>query len=563
MDRTEATLSWDVSGYYWYLPAYFIYDDLKKQDFKDEILNKYHPTPELQQAYLHSSGNYINKYSLGLSLQYLPGFIIADSIAKSSTKYLRDGFSTPYQLSVQITGIIFCFIGLWFLRKILLTYYSETVVSLTLICLVLGSNYLNFSAIDTAMSHNFLFTWYVLLIYTSILYYKSRSILKAVFIGGIIGIMTLTRPTEIIAAIIPILWGVNLLAKSEFIVRFRWILSYRWDYVIAAGVAFSIISLQLIYWKYTGGEWFIYSYEDQGFSWLKPHVKNYLLSFRCGWLIYTPIMFLCILGAIHLRKRTPSLSITILYAILFLYIVMAWDIWWYGGRAMVQSYPILCFLLASAITFMLKANVLRYILLSFISMCIYYNIWWTHQIHRGGLVSAYDMTQAYYMKVVGRWSAPDNYKKLYDTDELYTEVIQDSSLIYENNFNEIKHLYARDTIGVNHAEWLDENRKESEEYFFTPPAETRWIRVSALFKSWIKEWDKWKMARMKIQLYNEGRLVKERNIRIHRFIENHQKKRIYMDFNIDGITIDRIGISYDHNSDKKILIDDMEVYSIR
>ena len=25
----EATISWDVSGYYWYLPALFIYKDLK------------------------------------------------------------------------------------------------------------------------------------------------------------------------------------------------------------------------------------------------------------------------------------------------------------------------------------------------------------------------------------------------------------------------------------------------------------------------------------------------------------------------------------------------------
>ncbi len=561
-DRTEATISWDVSGYYWYLPAYFIYNDLKKQDFKDDILKKYHPTPELQQSYLHSSGNYINKYSLGLSIHYFPGFIIADVIARNSEHHLRDGFSTPYQLSVQITGILFCLIGLWFLRKILLVYFPDNVVSLTLICLILGSNYLNFSAIDTAMSHNFLFTWYAILIYLSIRYYNDRGIAKAIGIGGVIGIMTLSRPTELISVIIPLLWGISILNKSAIYSRVGWIIKYAQDYIIAILTGFTIISLQLIYWKYTGGDWIIYSYEDQGFSWFSPHLKNYLLSFRCGWLIYTPIMLLCIIGAIQLRKR-PELSITVLYAIVFLYIVMAWDIWWYGGRAMVQSYPILCFLMASAISYMLKANILRYILLTFITICIYYNVWWTHQIHRGGLVSAYDMTQAYYMKVVGRWSAPDNYKKLYDTDELYTAELIDSSLIYENDFDNKKDLYARDTIGVNYAEWLDENRLQSEEYFFTIDSDTEWIRVSALIKSWIKEWDKWKMARMKIQLYRENMVIKERNIRLHRFINNHEKKRIYMDFNLDNLAIDSIGISYDHNSDKKILIDEMQVYSIR
>ena len=37
---TEATLSWDVSGYYFYLPAIFIYQDLKQLSFKDQILQQ-------------------------------------------------------------------------------------------------------------------------------------------------------------------------------------------------------------------------------------------------------------------------------------------------------------------------------------------------------------------------------------------------------------------------------------------------------------------------------------------------------------------------------------------
>ncbi|MBK7408851.1 MAG: hypothetical protein IPJ40_12815 [Saprospirales bacterium] len=34
----EATLSWDVSGYYWYLPTYLIYQDPQQMEFKDSIL---------------------------------------------------------------------------------------------------------------------------------------------------------------------------------------------------------------------------------------------------------------------------------------------------------------------------------------------------------------------------------------------------------------------------------------------------------------------------------------------------------------------------------------------
>ena len=40
--------------------------------------------------------------------------------------------------------------------------------------------------------------------------------------------------------------------------------------------------IQLAYWKYASGEWLVYSYEDQGFSWLKPHLYEgiFQLSFR-------------------------------------------------------------------------------------------------------------------------------------------------------------------------------------------------------------------------------------------------------------------------------------------
>lgn len=42
---TEATISWDVSGYYMYLPAALIYQDLKKLAFFPDIQRKYNPDP--------------------------------------------------------------------------------------------------------------------------------------------------------------------------------------------------------------------------------------------------------------------------------------------------------------------------------------------------------------------------------------------------------------------------------------------------------------------------------------------------------------------------------------
>jgi hypothetical protein len=150
---SEATISWDTSGYYWYLPSLFIYNDIKEQKFAPEIMKKYAPTPEVQQFYKHSSGNYVMKYSSGMALQYLPFFLIAHSLAEPFG-FEPDGFSLPYQFALQFGGLLMCFIGLFFTRKNLLFYYSDLVTTLVLVCVVLATNYLNYSAIDNAMTHN-------------------------------------------------------------------------------------------------------------------------------------------------------------------------------------------------------------------------------------------------------------------------------------------------------------------------------------------------------------------------------------------------------------------------
>src|SRR4051812_31567993 len=75
---TEAAISWDVSGYYWYLPSIFVYHDLKHQSFKDEVLKKYGPTNnDFQQGIKLDNGNYSMKYASGMAVMYLPFFTVA------------------------------------------------------------------------------------------------------------------------------------------------------------------------------------------------------------------------------------------------------------------------------------------------------------------------------------------------------------------------------------------------------------------------------------------------------------------------------------------------------
>ncbi|NDC41610.1 MAG: hypothetical protein EBZ77_08680, partial [Chitinophagia bacterium] len=144
LGRTEATISYDVSGYYWYLPSLFIYHDLKGQSFKDSVLQHYAMTPEFLQGFKMPNGNYVMKYSSGMAVMYLPFFTIAHLLAKP-LGYPPDGFSPPYQLAIQIGGFLMAILGLFYLRRLLLLFFSDGVVAATLAVLVLGTNYLNCS----------------------------------------------------------------------------------------------------------------------------------------------------------------------------------------------------------------------------------------------------------------------------------------------------------------------------------------------------------------------------------------------------------------------------------
>jgi hypothetical protein len=355
--RTEATISWDVSGYYFYLPAIFIYNDLKRLDWHDEISRGYDPGPGYQ-AFEHPGGNKVMKYSAGLAIQYLPFFLIAHWLAPL-TGNPADGFSAPYQLAISLGSLLIACLGLWLLRLVLRRYFPDGVTALVLITIAFATNYLDYAGINSAMSHNYLFTGYALLLWLSDNYWKRPTSATALCIGLLIGLMALTRPTEIVSILIPLLWGVRGEKSMQERVRaFR----QNWShFVIAAGACLLIGAVQIIYWKYISGSLIVYSYEEQGFSWLSPHVLDGMFSYRAGWLVYTPVMLLSLTGFYFLYRRNPGIfHATVILSGVFMYLTWAWDVWWYGGslgqRAMVQLYPVLAFPLAASTEWFLASK---------------------------------------------------------------------------------------------------------------------------------------------------------------------------------------------------------------
>lgn len=571
--NTEATISWDVSGYYLYLPGALIYKDLKQLTWWAPIDAKYHPGPGMGQAFQHPSGNWVMKYPMGQALQFLPWFATAHLLAEP-LGYPADGFSKPYQLAISLGSLLVALLGLWFFRKVLLVYFSDPVVAAVLICVVFGSNYLEYASITGAMTHNWLFTLYSILIYSTIQFYRRPGFGWAALIGLLVGWATITRPTEIISAIIPLFWGINSWAglknRGAFFVNNLPKLSLA---VLRAG---AMIFLQVAYWKYAASEWIVYSYQDQTFTWFPPHIEDVLWSARAGWLVYSPMMLFAIIGIFMLRKRLPEVFPTVfLYCMIALYITAAWDIWWYGGslgqRAMVQAYPLWAFGLGAFIQWAgnvkwnnVISRALRYGLIGMAVICIYLNLWWSHQAHLGGLFVGEQMTRAYMVKVLGRFDVDRDRLKLLDTREEFSGADR----------NNVREIFAQnfdlDTTGITSAESpisgtksmvLNKEKQASPEFDLpVKSGESGWVRAACSFRCEPREGETWRMAQFVLRFRLGDKIVKDRMIRLQRHVDGSETRIIFFDTRIPNQPFDRVSVLFwNADSDKTLRIDDLRV----
>lgn len=563
---TEATIAWDVSGYYWYLPATFIYKDLKKQEFADSILTKYQPTPQRQQSFQHSSGNWVNVYSSGMAVMYLPFFTVAHLVAKP-LGYPADGFSIPYQLSIEIGSVLIALIGLWYYRQLLRRYFSDKTTAIMLLLLVIGTNYLNYSGIEGGLSHNWLFTLYVLLLLNTYNFYQTPSYKYATRIGLFIGLIALIRPTELIAVLIPLLWGVESISIKAIKQQTSVLKPHYKKVLITASIIALIGSIQVIYWLYVTGQPFVYSYEDKGFSWLSPHLKNYMFSPRSGWLMYTPLLLFSFIGLVPFVKYGKNKIAVIIFFFLSLYITSAWDIWWYGGtggRAMIQSYPVILMPFATLIERLQYTKIIKWIMTPIILVFTYVNIWFTYNAHKGeGLYdSSGGMTKAFYWNVIGRFHIDKEVYKLKDTKEVYIGKLKDKELIYQNDFD-TPDSNINTVLNGHKALYIDGNSSSPEFAFnFYNEHKKEWIRTSATYHTDIKEYEPWHMIQLVVRFTKTGNIVQERILRIHRYLDNYSTKEIYLDCPIPNKPFDSIIIFYwNGESDKSTTVSNLKVWS--
>jgi hypothetical protein len=411
-EQTEKVIGHDPLSYYAYLPATFIYHDLSLEFLKEgkdrlgkQFWGKKTPTGKLA---------IITSY--GMSLLYSPFFLLAHFSA-DSLGYPADGYSLPYCFALVMSSVFYLFIGLIFLRKILIKYFTIPVVAITLLIITLTTNLLWYVSFEATMSHVYSFGLISIFMYSIDKWVEKPKYGLTIIIGLLVGIIALVRPSNIVIILLFIFWKIT--SWKDLINRLLLFIK-NWQHIIIMIVFFFIVWVpQFIYWKFISGSYIFYSYPDSmGFFFNNPQLYNTLFSWRKGFLIYTPVMIFSFIGIGLLLKNNKQFFLPVLiYWLITWYIISSWWDWWYGGglsiRPFIDSYGILAFGLAAFLTWLSKLKLIpKYIFISIFVVITIISTWHFKRYQRGSIHWAGMTKKAYFNSFWRATPAPNFYEKV-------------------------------------------------------------------------------------------------------------------------------------------------------
>ena len=424
--QADKVISWDVTNYYSYLPATFIYGDVLLNFTKEQPEKWYDKFVPLTTP----TGGKVIKMSMGLSYCYAPFFAIAHVIAKI-TPYQDGGYSLPYRLALMLSSVCFFALGLIYLKKILIRLYSKQVVFITLLVIGLGTNLFYYTAIRSAMSHSYNFALITLFVWLSIQWHNKPKIVNSTLIGLLIGLIVLIRPTNILVVIIFLLYRVSSL--NDLKDKLKLFLS-KYYLILIILLAFVLVWIpQLLYWKAVSGQYFYFSYQGERFFFGNPQILKGLFSYRNGWLIYTPLMSMALVGLFFIYKNQKAFFWPIMiYSILSIYVITSWWCWWYvgyGNRAFIDLYGVMAIPFAAFMSWIFeKKQWLRTVTISIILLFVSLNLFQTYQYYKG-YIQFDSMSKAAYWDVFLKADPKNSYWGLLEKPD-YKKALEG---IYENH----------------------------------------------------------------------------------------------------------------------------------
>lgn len=325
---TKTAVYGDGRFYYSYLPTYLL----------DQTLNFTKAYKYLDITYFSSIIGPANIYPIGTAIIWTIPFVVANTILIFFDG--ATGYGQIYEIFIGIWNITLVFIGLIFLRRSLLRFFSEDISNITCIALFTTTNLLFYGAIDVINSHSASFFLASVFLY---LFTDKKGVANSVKIGVVIGFLGLVRSQDYLFLLLPAL---EVLKNRKYILNFF--------IIVLASAIFSIP--QFFLWNVYFGDFLTNPYlKVQTFDFLNPHILGVFFNKDSG-VIWTPIIFVSLVGLVnYFRKNSYMASYSLILIFAEIYTIASWYYWWqgasYSARMLVSSLPFLAIGLANFLEF--------------------------------------------------------------------------------------------------------------------------------------------------------------------------------------------------------------------
>ena len=319
----------DVKGYYGYLQALFLRNDLG------------HEPPQWEYVHTTPTGT-LNKYYCGTAVMMAPWFAIGHDIALGDPKAPRDGLSVHEMRALSIGAWFYLLIGLLAMRALLQRLgLRDGVIVWSLIAVGMGTQLLQYSALQPGWSHVYSFCCIALFLLVVKKLADGAKLHWSLIASALLALIILIRPVNALVLLaVPVVCGDAFLPLLKRCAARRLVLVLA--FIIAAGVLF----IQPMLWHIQTGRWYAYGYAGEGFHWKRPEVLKVLFGFRRGLFLWAPVLLLSLAGTAWLLWKQRARGWWMLvYWTVNVYVISAWWIWYYGSgfgsRVFVDHYPVL------------------------------------------------------------------------------------------------------------------------------------------------------------------------------------------------------------------------------
>ena len=152
----------DSLGYYAYLPAFFIHDNVAEIQKVAEVssIDKYarQNIVNWEKSYaINDNGNVIIQYTYGVAAMHAPFFLVAHliDIVKGGA---ADGYNKTYIWGIRVAGFVYCYLGFLLLYRLFRRLgYEKSLIFFVLGVVFWGTNLWWFTIYQSGMAHVIIF----------------------------------------------------------------------------------------------------------------------------------------------------------------------------------------------------------------------------------------------------------------------------------------------------------------------------------------------------------------------------------------------------------------------